>query len=98
MGYYADYNGSINFKSKPTKEVIDQLDYCFVNFEYDDDGCDFGGNDKYYSDTIQETLEKVKPYVGNGEIEYAGEDNTFWRFIFVNGEWAQQNGRIVYDS
>ena len=32
------------------------------------------------------------------EIEYVGEDASLWRFIYKDGAWVEQNGRVVYET
>ena len=31
-------------------------------------------------------------------LEFCGEDRTYWRFIFVNGQWKEQSGKLVYED
>ena len=34
--------------------------------------------------------------IEEGEVDYVGEDSALWRHIFVDGEWKEQNGKVVY--
>ena len=100
MGYYASYDGHIRFKEKPSDETIKVICDFFGDHDYDVDGLGISvyGDDKYYADCIEEGLSKLEPYVKNGEIKYHGEDECFWRFIFKDGKWTEENGKIYYES
>ena len=98
MSYYANYSGNIKFSNIVPKELIKEADEIFENFYYDenDGSADFGGNDRYSEDDMYRYFEKITPYTLSGEIEYVGEDNSIWRFIFKDGEWREESGRIEY--
>lgn len=100
MGYYASYEGHIRFKEKPSDETIRIICDFFGDHDYDVDGLGVSiyGNDKYYEDYIEEGLSKIEPYVKDGEIEYRGDDEALWRFIFKDGKWTEEYGKIYYES
>lgn len=56
--------------------------------------------EKYHDDSVRQALQDIADNfpVAEGEIEYIGEDNCIWRFIYKNGRFVCQNGRVVYDE
>ena len=100
MGYYARYSGYVIFKEKPSEELFSQIDCYFedVYFNENELRLDVSGNDKYYSENIEEILNNLEPITKSGEINYMGEDDCVWRFIFKDNEWRDENGTILYDS
>ena len=59
---------------------------------------DIGANQRYYDDEIREFLLAIESYVISGELNYEGEDQTFWRFYFRNGHWYEDTGTITYED
>lgn len=57
---------------------------------------DINGFDKYRDDEVINFLANISEFVEEGEIEYAGEDYSRWRFHFRNGEWYEDSGETVY--
>lgn len=53
--------------------------------------------EKYHEEDIQETLKILAPITSDGEVEFAGEDDSHWVFRFENGCFTEYNGSIVYD-
>ncbi len=56
--------------------------------------------DKYHDDEVRDALNdaaQLAPIFG-GEICYVGEDACFWRFIWKDGQWVEEHGRVVYES
>ena len=100
MGYYADYDGNITFKDKLPTELIKAGQDEFETFHYDEvrNEAEVCGHDKYYEDSVYDFLQLIEPYTKAGEIEYQGEDNCFWRFIFKGGKWDEENGSIYYET
>lgn len=100
MGYYATWGGMIKFKVKPSKEIITELKHIFNETYYDSDRryFDFGGEDKYDEEKFSAILEKINPITERGEIEFTGEDNSHWRWIFKDGLWKDESGYVYYDS
>ena len=45
-------------------------------------------------------LAEIAPYTVDGEIDYAGDDNTYWRHRFdqEKGEWLEEEGYIAYED
>lgn len=56
------------------------------------------GNYSYDEDTMINIYEKIIPYVFDAELDFKGEDDTFWKDTFNRNEgiWEQQSGEIVY--
>lgn len=100
MGYYASYNGYIRFKNIPDKEIMDCLYNTLDCYSDKKDLLEVtvDGNDKYHEDEIYEVLNKIKPFVKEGELEYHGEDDYHWRFIFKDNDWVEENGEVYYES
>ena len=34
----------------------------------------------------------------SGEIDFIGEDDSRWRYVFKNGTFVEENGRVVYNG
>ena len=98
MGYSAYYDGGINFKSYPPQEIVNEGKELFENFDIDGCFISFGGDGKYYEDSVYEYLEKLNPYTLSGEIEFRGEDNSLWRFVFKDDEWVEESGSVIYED
>lgn len=108
MGYEAHGGGTIMFakqlSSREREKLAQILEDCFEYDIYEDKYrdkktvADIWDSEKYYGDVVEETLETVSKRfkVEQGEIEYVGEDDSLWRFIYQNGEWKEQNGYVVY--
>lgn len=102
MGYYATGFGTATLLPgadiEKVREIIND-DGGFSSISLNDDGSiDFEQYDKYYSEEVEDTLKKLSTYCRSGEIEFDGEDNCAWRFLFGNGSLTEENGHTVYDS
>ena len=99
MGDYATAQGSVKLKErKDYAKVADELRPYYEINDYDFTNICFGNYGKYYEDEVEAILNAILPHISEGEVEYVGDDNTYWRFILKNGEWVEQNGHIVYDD
>ena len=50
------------------------------------------GDDEFFFKTIA-------PYIEDGSyIEYIGEDNAFWKYVFKKGIMYVKNGTVVYED
>lgn len=100
MGYYASYDGYIRFKNNPDKETMDCLYNTLDCYSCKNDSLEvtFSGDEKYYENEIYEVLDKIKPFVEEGKLEYHGEDEYYWRFIFKDNDWVEENGEVYYES
>ena len=102
MGYYATGWGTArlraDFDESKVEEIIDN-DEGFSTIHLGSDGViEFEQYDKYYDDLVNSTLTKLAPFCDSGEIEFNGEDDCAWRFLFGNGSLTEENGHTIYDS
>ena len=51
-----------------------------------------------FDDDIQSALNSISEIaeVRSGNMEFVGEDDTHWRFIYKDGKWRKERGEIVY--
>ena len=98
MGYYAVGSGDIKLKEPLPEEIIKLAEVAFeVNF-YNDKMLEVSNDDKYYEDEVYDFLNAVTPYTEEGTIYYSGEDDTQWKFEFIDGEWKEIGSRTVFDD
>lgn len=100
MGYYASHDGTIVLKEMPPKEIINACEDALSDARYyeNDNSIYISGYAKYYDDEVRNCLNLIANYVKEGCIEFTGEDYHHWQFKFIDGEWEEQDGEIVYDS
>lgn len=101
MGYSA--NGYGYLETKNTQEVLNILSSSNLDLSVNnvDDylAIDCYLNDNYNEDDVYDFLRKITPYVLNCDnIEFTGEDDTHWRFVFKGGRFYEQNGHIEYEE
>ena len=108
MSYYANGELRIVYLSSD-KDISEKAEnaFLYVNQRYDMD-CDVSedrtvieawGNELYSTaatDKLLELLTEIAPIQEGAELDFCGEDRTYWRFIFENGRWKEQDGEIVY--
>lgn len=111
MGYYADGSGYVDFRNPLSDVQVERLKNVLNDgfFEYDLDcgrnhtGVSLWSGDKYRTEMAEETLNSMIPFdIQRGEVEFAGEDREYWRFIWIEthgkGKWVEQSGHIEYDE
>lgn len=111
MGYYANGNGYITFSRRLTDNDVLSVDDILQNscFDFDfhhgnKDGSsvDVWCYDKYHDDDVRNAIQNIadKFPVKEGCIEFAGEDDEHWRFLYdaEDNDWLEQTGHIVYDE
>ena len=98
MGYYATGEGYIKTKDKLPEEILAEAESIFEQAEYANNVLDVAVYDKYHEDDVLTFLENIKKYTAAGEIFYEGEDSSYWKFVFNDGEWEELNGHVVYDD
>ena len=111
MGYYAYGCGYIKFAEHGVPKKIDSIieklsDAGFsAESDYDKSGAFKGISlvyefEKYYEDEIIDSLGYVNNVsrIKEGSAEFTGEDDEHWRFLFENGKWNEENGKVVYGS
>lgn len=110
MGYYAYGGGFIEFEKKLDENVLDKI--CEVASEVFMVGFS-GGNknncteielshdyDKYYSDEVEDVLNTIAGLasIREASIEFTGEDDCSWKYIYDEDQWFDVPGHIVYDG
>jgi len=102
MGYYADGGGTVNFRPDVTQdefkrieEILDRFD---VENDYDDTDASFCLHEKYYEDEWVCLLDELSPFVEDGELCFDGEDGAHWHFIFRNGKFIEESGKVIYEE
>ena len=108
VSYYANGELKVVFL-KADADIITKVKEVFEQYEirYDFDSevsedsttVEAWGNDPYSYGEIEEILEIIKqiaPIKDGSEFDFCGEDKSYWRFIFENGRWKEQDGEIVY--
>ena len=110
MGYYASFDGIVILSTElDPLETMEKAEDIFSGYGDNvemTDLCDtdftllIGGYENYHEEEIIEFLRSIEPYTISGEISYIGDDNSFWRQIYVpeRKEWLDQVGEIVYES
>ena len=78
------------------EEILHEVGFAFekdptgalIDFQYDNkQGCE---------DVF---LNACAPYIADGcELDWEGEDSTWWKFVFNNGKMRVIQGRVVFDS
>lgn len=55
--------------------------------------------DDYYEEEFVEALDLIRSFVANGWIEFYGEENCHWRFLFdqAKGGWIKEDGVVIYN-
>ena len=111
MGYYASASGSatiINGKKEELEKILEDkygkygqhcsLDYDF--FEDKDGDCiEITDSENYHEEDTIEFLKTIAPYITEGCLDYSGEDDCIWRFVFnpETKEWKEENATIDYN-
>ena len=110
MSYYA--NGELKIVYLSTdKDIIGKVEnaFLYINQRYDMDSevsedrtvIEAFGNERYSTSATEKLLElltEIAPIQEGSEIDFCGEDQTYWRFIFKDGRWKEQCGEIVYSD
>ena len=91
------------------ESVIKKVEEAFrrVNYRYDFEHVrlkqgvkvNAWGNESYSETRIGKLLESLKeiaPIEDGSEFDLYDGDSNYWRYIFVNGVWKYQMGRLVY--
>lgn len=107
MGYYANGNGDIVAKDIDAYRKIRAMfgynpgtNNTPYDFWEDENNLTFciDTNDKYHEDDVIDFLHEISGLISKGVVEYVGEDDCFWRFVFdpdtVN--WKEEDGYVTY--
>ena len=101
MGYYARGYGEIVLQNnQEVQDILSMQDFYFDEIDCGDTleiTIDDSGN--YSEEDLHSFLRAITPFViESSDITYQGESNDFWRFVFKNGKWFEQNGVIEYET
>ncbi|MCR5669650.1 MAG: hypothetical protein K6G10_01475 [Butyrivibrio sp.] len=78
------------------------LDFDFGSFgsytEEDQVYMNLWDSENYHEEDTEEFLKVIAPFVEEGVLNYHGEDDSVWHFIFnpKTGQWDEEDGTIVY--
>ena len=103
MGYYANGGGTIKLKEAlPTEfELPEKFNNIWdreVNIDKDGKTIWVSFNEKYYEEWFEDLFKLFEGNTESGCIELTGEDGCVWRLKYLDGEWHEENGRVIYDS
>lgn len=99
MSYYAD----INVRFKVSKENVDVIFPIIKNHEFtmffNEDESLFHRStyDKLDYDAWEHFANEVAPFVEEGEIDFDGEDDAHWRFVFRDGKSEYEDAFLTYE-
>ena len=108
MGYHATFNGLISFKEELTSQKMKQIS-ALIKDTFPVGTCfssrneiSFSGEGNYWDDTFKDALVEISKIadIETGEVEFAGDDNTFWEYYYGTDypHWQEIPGHIVYDG
>jgi len=100
MGYYATGGGCLELKSTPPNDIIEDAYaiFCDVGLHNGEKELNLCFDGKYHNDDIEDWNNRVVPYVNRGQIEFCGDDDCHWKYVFKDGEWDIGYGNVVYDN
>ena len=106
MGYYANWEGSFEFKEKPQEEQIKILkrEFCSIYVyepKYSPDkkwSVGVCGSGDYSEADIYDALEKLTPFITAGEIKFSGDDDIHWKIELNDGNWNESSGNLIYSK
>lgn len=111
MGYYASASGSatvIKGQEETLKSVLASKygkygSGCSLDYDVDEINgvycIDIYDSEKYHEEDTTKFLNLIAPYISEGKLDYSGEDDCIWRFVFnpETKEWKKENATIDYD-
>lgn len=102
MGYYVSGGGTVDFRPDITeddfKRIEEILEGSSIENSYSHSGVDLYQYEKYYEDEWLNLLDNLSPFVIDGEINFAGANEYYWRFVFRDGKFVDESGAIVYEE
>ena len=100
MGYYAHGNGTAKVREGITipASVLAMLGREFSEVKDTPDGnlileFEYG---RYHEEDVAEVL-RTLAHFADGTVEFTGDDESHWRFVFDGGKIQYEAGRIVYE-
>lgn len=88
---------NLRMEEKAAQNIMRELGHdvpkpqAVIEFESD-------GLTRYDEEDMFIVLGNLKDYITSGEIEYEGEDDTYWKHEFKDGKWSELSGQIVYSN
>lgn len=105
MGYYANGSGTIAFMRELSDADWSAVENAVKDvIEYDVDRkngwLSLWYDGKYYEEEVIAVLKKIAEAapIRDANIEFSGEGDCHWRFIYEDGKWWEENGHVVYDG
>lgn len=97
---------SYNAFGSGTLEFLDDLDLGNIKLPLDDFRYQiFRGSlevefpdQKYWDEDVKSCLENIKPLIKSGKIEFIGEDDARWCFVFDEDGFHEERGEIIYET
>lgn len=99
MSYYANAYGRCILISEFTDDIRKIVEKSFDDFSVYDNEINFEAYRNYHEEEVYAFCDAIKPFVKNCVIEFHGEDETYWRFIYDPDRktFSEENGHIVYE-
>lgn len=84
-------------------EVAEAVAYLFSGYSVKQDGdCVLVSGEyeysKWYDDEYRAALESIAERCESGLIEFQGDDEISWRYVFKSGHWVAENGETFFPS
>jgi len=109
MGYSAQAKGYIDFLTteenwaevnEDVKTILEEVFYDVYISRAHPLSVEISDDSIYYEDDVKKALVELnKEYkISAGEIEFVGEDNEMWHFIYKNDNWYEENGYVSYNG
>ncbi len=111
MSYYATGSGTVTIING---EIADALKvfleekygkngaHCSLDYDfYENNGTyymDIYDSEKYHEADTTDLLELIAPYISEGQLEYSGEEDCIWKFVFdpKTQKWNEKYATISY--
>lgn len=95
MSMYAYGSGQMTAKCDIPADVLKAFKTAFPETYVEDVVRAYFDGDYDEQDTHNALL-AIAPYIVSGDFQFNGDYNNYWRFIFRDGKWIEQQGEIVY--
>lgn len=104
MSHLATGNGYIRFNKELSKTEWDTV-YAHLDGPFSDSMSEtddklwlhHSSDWNYHDEEVEKALFSLIPFgIKEGAIEFIGEDESLWRYIFRDGKWVEENGHVEY--